>query len=85
MVLTKHALARQQQRSIPLFAIELILEHGTPLKKPGKASEYRILKKNKKELISDLTQGRQVVDKIMRKCVLVSNDGQIITVYNSYR
>jgi len=85
MILTKHAIARQQQRCVPFYAIELILEHGTPLKKPGRAFEYGILRKNKRELISDLKQNRQVIDKIMGKRVLVSNDGQIITVYNSYK
>ena len=85
MVLTKHALARQQQRCVPLSTIKLILEHGTPLKKPGKAYEYRILKKNKKELLSAFPQNRQVIDKMMVKRVLVSNEGIVITVYNSYK
>ncbi len=85
MYLTKHALVRQQQRCVLLSTIELILEHGTPLKKPGKAYEYRILKKNKKELLSDLPQNRQVIDKIMGKRVLVSSEGVIITVYNTYK
>ena len=84
MDLTKHALVRQQQRCVPLSTIELILEHGTPLKKPGKAYEYRILKRDKRELISNPAQNRQVIDKIMRKRVLIK-DGHIITVYNSYK
>jgi len=84
MYLTKHALVRQQQRCVPLSTIELILEHGTPLKKPGKAYEYRILKRDKRELISNPAQNRQVIDKIMRKRVLIK-DGHIITVYNSYK
>jgi len=85
MDLTKHALVRQQQRCFPLSTIKIILEHGTPLRKPGKAFEYRILKRDKRELISDPTQNRQVIDKIMRKRVLVSNEGRIITVYNYYK
>ncbi len=85
MDLTKHALVRQQQRCVPLSTIELILEYGTPLKKPGKAFEYRILKRDKRELISDPIQNRQVIDKIMGKRVLVSSEGVIITVYNTYK
>jgi hypothetical protein len=76
---------RQQQRCVPFLAIKLILEHGTPRKKPGHAFEYRILQRDKRELISDLGLNRQVMDKIMAKRVLVSREGLIITVYNSYK
>lgn len=85
MVITKHALARQQQRCIPVSYIKLILEYGTPKKRMGKAFEYRVLRKNRREFIVGLKQHKQVIDKIMGKCILVSNDGEIITVYNSYK
>ena len=42
MKTSKHASERLQQRGIPKDYIDIILEHGTSIRKPGNALEYRL-------------------------------------------
>ena len=80
MDITKHAKIRCQQRGIPKNYIDLILQFGTPLCKPGGAIEYRINKKYKSQIQAHLKNLINRLDKIGNKAVLVS-DNQVITVY----
>ena len=84
MELSRHAEVRSQQRSIPKDYIEMIMEFGTPSRKPGNAFEYRLRKKNKDRIISHLKHLLSSVDKCTKKAVLVDADNvdDIITVYN---
>ena len=52
MQLSEHAKIRSQQRVIPNDYIEMILEYGTYIKKPGSVLEIKIKKKIKKILLS---------------------------------
>jgi len=86
MQISRHASIRQQQRAIPENYIDLILQYGTPQKKPGEALEYRILEKEKNLIIGHLKQLIQKLDKCAKKAILVNaNTQEIITVYNSKR
>jgi hypothetical protein len=84
MQLSKHAKTRSQQREIPKDYIEMIMEYGTPTRKPGNALEYKLHKKNRDRVISHLKHLIAVVDKCTKKAVLVDADSDcdIITVYN---
>lgn len=74
MNMSDHARARSRQRGIPIDNMEIILSYGTPIKKKGKATEYRFLEKDAKRLI-------QKFDKLVGKAVLVSDDETVITTY----
>jgi hypothetical protein len=84
MQLSKHAKTRSQQRAIPKDYIEMIMEFGTPIRKPGNAFEYKIHKKSRDRVISHLKHLITLVDKCTKKAVLVDadNDCDVITVYN---
>ena len=83
MNLSAHASIRCQQRAIPKDYIELIMEYGTPTRRPGNAFEYKIHNKNKNEMIKDLKQLIHLVEKCAKKAVLVdANQDTVITVYN---
>ena len=74
MKLTNHAEARSRQRGIPMGNMQIILDHGTPFPKKGKATEFQFLEKDAKKLIQQL-------DKLIGKAVLVSEDDIVITTY----
>jgi len=67
---SKHAKIRSQQRGFKAGDAALILEYGIPKKRPGNAIEYR-LEKNR----------IQSLNRVQNKAVLVSQSGEIITVY----
>ncbi|MBD3377598.1 hypothetical protein GF406_21395 [candidate division KSB1 bacterium] len=81
MDISKHAEIRCQQRGIPKNSIDLILQFGTPLCKPGGVIEYKIYKKNKSQIQAHLKKLIDRLDKIENKAVLIS-DNQVITVYH---
>jgi hypothetical protein len=81
MEITTHGSKRQQQRGIPDYFVEMILEFGTEIHKPGNALEYRLTQKDKFKAVRFLKSQIQALDKAIHKAVLV-NDGHIITVYN---
>lgn len=78
---TNHALIRAQQRGIPQNILDIIIEIGTPIKKPGGAVEYLLRKKDKYKLQSELKKFIQNIDKAEGDAVLTI-DGKIITVYH---
>lgn len=83
MKTSKHARTRCQQRGISSNFIELILNYGTPVRNAGNATEYRLLNRDKAQIVSDLKNLLQNLDKITRKAVLLSDENQtVITVYN---
>lgn len=80
MIISKHAKIRSQQRNIPINDIELIMQFGTPLPKPGGAVEYSISKKDKNNIIKHLKYLINIISNIDNKSVLIKEDC-IITVY----
>ena len=82
MKLSGHACKRFQQRGIMSIHFELIMQYGTPTKKPGDATEYRIYSKDKERIIKFLKSQIQALDKCTNKAVIVSRDNVILTAYN---
>jgi len=81
MDISKHATARSQQRGIPKDLVDLIMEFGTPQRKPGGAIEYSVRKKDKNRIIGHLKYLINRLDKTTNKGVLIMDD-QVITVYH---
>ena len=83
MNITQHAIVRSSQRGIPLELIDVIIELGTPLRRPGNAVEYLI---TKKEIEKATTYLKRLIQKIEHSCgkrVLVDSEKKVvITVYN---
>lgn len=80
--LSQHAAIRSNQRGIPLYLIDLILEFGTTVNKPGGAIELILTKKTKNELIKHLKRIMHIIEKTKNKAVLVDSDmNDVITVY----
>ena len=83
---TKHAIIRSQQRGIKNNHIDLIVEHGTVIRKPGNVIEFRLFNKDKtkaKHKAYEEYKGKiQDIDKCGNKGVLVDPESDaIITVY----
>jgi len=79
---TKHSLQRSGQRGIPPNHIDFILQHGRANPCPGNAYEYSISIKEKDRIASELKQKIQLLDKVVNEAVVVSKEGEILTVYN---
>lgn len=85
MKISGHALKRSKQRGIPKDYIDIILQYGTHVRKPGHALEIKIQKRDKTQIIKNLKRLVNTIDKCAKKAVLVDSDtGDIITVYNTY-
>jgi hypothetical protein len=74
MRLSIHAVTRSRQRGIPLQYLPLILEYGTPVVRPGNATEYQLLDKDLKKLL-------QILEKLAGRVVIVGQDDTVITTY----
>lgn len=82
MKMTKHAEMRSQQRGILPDAIELIVNFGSPIRKPGNVLEFRLAKRDRARVICHLKRQIQLIDKTLNKAVLVDSQNQeIITSY----
>jgi len=84
MQMTKHAAVRCQQRGIPKDHIEMIMQYGTPLRKPGNSVEYRLNRKTRDQILTHLKRLITLVDKCASTAVLVDGDSRdaIITAYH---
>jgi len=83
MQLSKHAAVRSQQRGIPKAFIEMIMEYGTPTRKPGNALEYRLTKKIRDQIIREHKRVITFLEKCSNKAVLVDGDyTEVISVYH---
>jgi len=85
MKYTRHAEIRCKQRGISPEVVDLILAQGKPEKRSGGAWEIRLCGKEKVEWIRQLRRFIQVIDGSKGKGVLVSGDGEVITVYHLTR
>jgi hypothetical protein len=84
MEFSRHARKRLRQRGIREECVELIVNYGTPTKKPGNAWEYRLTKKDKRRAIQNIKHQLQLLDKADMKAVIVSEDaGKVVTIYHS--
>lgn len=80
VTLTQHAKARSQQRNVPAFVIDVIMDYGQCKRKHG-ADVYFLDKKSRKSIRKAL--GRQVFNRLSvfwNSYAVVSDDGPIITV-----
>jgi len=76
MELSRHAEVRTQQRGFQNGDITLIINFGTPVRRPGNVVEYQMRGKDGKRLV-------QAISRIKDKAVLVNHDeGMVVTVYN---
>ena len=86
MVKTDHAEIRCQQRGISQNQIDLILSRGQKCRRPGGAWEYRLRKKDKTKIVSELKKQIHMVEKCVGKGVLIGSDQEtIITTYHLTR
>lgn len=82
MEMSDHALSRSRQRGITSEAIDFIVQYGSPERRPGDAVEYRLERRHKARMITDLKRQIRVIERAAGKAVLVSDDGKLITVYH---
>lgn len=85
MKLSKHAIARSQQRCIPPEVMELIPKYGTRTYMPYKALGYSVSRKQINNIIRDIKRFIQRLEKCNGITMVVSNDSskEIITVYHN--
>lgn len=83
MQMSQHANIRARQRGIPRDYVNIILKHGTMRKKPGKAFEIQIRRKDKNKIIQDLKKLINAVERCSKKAVLIDSKMEtVITLYN---
>lgn len=81
MSITVHAKDRMRLRCITDDDVDLILEHGASIQRPGDATEMFISQHHLPALIKNYRKKVATLENIQNKAVLVANDGTIITVY----
>lgn len=81
MQTSQHAIVRSQQRGFPSQLIDLILDFGTPERKPGNALEYKLTRRDRNKVRTRLKRQIQDLDKVDGKAVLVIGN-TIATVYD---
>ena len=80
---TTHSKKRCKQRGIKESDLQLIMELGAKVKKPGGVKEYFIGKRNKERIIQTLKHFIQKMDKLEGKAIIVDEDScEIITAYH---
>lgn len=80
---SEHFKKRCKQRGISQEQVSIILKYGEKIRKSGGAFEYRLMKKEKDQLVSDLKKKIHMVERSAGKGVLVSDDeSTIITTYH---
>ena len=79
--LSKHAIVRGSQRGIRSDQINSILDYGERRKKPGGAYEYYLPDKTIQRVINQLRKQIHTFEKARNKAIVVSSDGEVITVY----
>ena len=85
MILSNHASKRMQQRGITREQIDIILQFGKPLRRPGDALAYSISKRDRDKAIQYFKEKIQTIEKTKNKVVLVDSEGnEIITSYNRH-
>lgn len=82
MNISRHAEIRCQQRAIRPIVLDLILHFGTATKKPGSATELRVLKKDRTRIIAVLKRLIHDIEKTSGKAVVTSDDDEVLTVYH---
>jgi Domain of unknown function (DUF4258) len=83
MEMSSHSKMRCQQRGISRDQVELIISYGQKYKMPGGAWEYRLRKKDKDRVISELKRQIQMVERSVGKGVLISDDQEtVVTTYH---
>lgn len=86
METSNHAEIRSQQRGISQDQIDFILSFGKKCRKPGGAWEYKLRRKDKSKILSELKKQIHLVDKCVDKAVLINSDRKmVITTYHLMR
>ena len=83
MNISDHAKARSRQRGIPWGILDVVLENGTLEHAPGGVYKIVMSRKDCHEVISQLKQILQSIEKA-RDCVLVIDETTILTTYKRY-
>lgn len=78
---SNHAKARMRQRGITPEDINVILDYGDAVTRPGSAMEIFIRQDHVNALIKQYRNRLTILEKVRGKAILVSQDGTIITNY----
>jgi hypothetical protein len=77
---------RCRQRGISEASLDLIMSLGTEIRKPGRAYEYFISKKERQDVIQFLKRCIQQFEKLRGKAIVVNGErDKIITAYHKTR
>lgn len=86
METSSHSEIRFKQRGISQEQVDLIVAYGEKYRKPGGAWEYRLLRKDKARIITQLKRLMRLVENAAGKGVLISGEGEeVITTYHLLR
>lgn len=78
--LSRHARARMQQRSIPRFAVELLLEFADPVEVPGDCVKHSFNADSWADARDFLGADAGKLDRYRYAYAIVSDEGTVVTV-----
>jgi len=81
MKISRHAKERLRQRGMKMDHLHMIIDYGLPVCCRGRATRYEFNNKVYNETKSLLKYYLQMLDKLKGRCVVVSEDDNVITVY----
>lgn len=76
---SRHASARMQQRSIPVAAVELLLDYGNPTPVGGGAVSYRFTSETWDIAMSAVGDAARAYNRYRNAYVVEGRDGVIVT------
>ena len=81
--ITEHAKKRMRQRGFSGHAMDIIVNYGRCEPAPGGAMKIFFGEKDYQMIASRLKKELQLLDNVKGGTVIVSEDGQILTIYKS--
>lgn len=85
MTITAHAMKRCRQRGIPEYLLDIIMDMGAKMKKPGGAALMSVKKKEVDMVIHEFKAIIQGLEKLKRQKVSIIVDENNETVITTYR
>jgi hypothetical protein len=78
--LSNHARARMQQRSIPLYVVEMLLDLADPIEVPGECAKHSFNAHSWREARDLLGRQANQLDRYRYAYAIVSENGTVVTV-----
>lgn len=83
MKMSKHAEKRCQMRGIPYDCQEIILRHGSPVRRTGGATAFYMSERDRLAAVAECRSLIKALERSRNTEIVVADDGTCITAYKS--